>query len=149
MPKISILVWSPPCEPTQYLQGKVKTKEDNNPTPAQSHLKVPSVVSLGSHFDLSCGLTSISFPVATLECLNEQAAAHNESGSLELFLSQWVGGRQQCLHPDPLPSVPSQVQAQPEEIIGKDFLSATCWLPLLLWLLGMEGLPGFCWLSGY
>ena len=60
MPKISILVWSPPCEPTQYLQGKVKTKQDNNPTPAQSHLKVPSVVSLGSHFDLSCGLTSIS-----------------------------------------------------------------------------------------
>ena len=66
----------------------MKTKQDNNPTPAQSHLKVPSVVSVGSHFDLLCGLTSISFPVATLECLNEQAAAHNESVSLELFLSQ-------------------------------------------------------------
>ena len=133
----------------QHSISRAKWKQNKTITPAQSHLKVPSVVSVGSHFDLSCGLTSISFPVATLECLNEQAAAHNESGSLELFLSQWVCGRQQCLHPDPLPSVPSQVQAQLEQIIGKDFLSAACWLPLLLWLLGMEGLPGFCWLSGY
>ena len=47
------------------------------------------------------------------------------AGSSELFPSQWLHGGQQRLPPDPLPSVPPQLCSLPEEITGKDLLSAS------------------------
>lgn len=57
--------------------GQSETKQDNNPTPAQSHLESPFEGLALAHILIYRVWTesSISFPVATLECLNEQAAA--------------------------------------------------------------------------